>query len=487
MPRILFSDESKLKKLSGKIILLTRIGSELGQKPVSSPGEASISAQHSRKELEQRRNDTVTKRYSLREGKGHVYEEVSEPQNDDYLYCDTCQDFFIDSCPVHGPPAFIKDTTVDKGHPDRSVLTVPPGLKIGPSGIPDAGLGVWNEVSDLPVGVCFGPFEGHVTQDEEASRSGYAWVITKGSHCYEYVDGEDKSCSNWMRYVNCARHDEEQNLVAFQYHGRIFYRTCRVIRPGCELLVWYGDEYGRQLGIKGVGKWKRELLPGTIQPKREMHSCSACPRAFFSKKLLCRHVKRSHPSKTASGTSARKHLQSVEPCSEDHSQQQQDADTQSQSDRMNQEVETGARSLLKRIRQRGRSGAWLTTPTALKGSSSESGNILQKKPKTVQKVHQEDSGIVFVGGGVPRSVALKYGECGQGFNEKSDLVGQKKTQSGKKPYICPECGQHFTVKASLTLHHKTHTGEKPYACRDCGRGFAQKSYFMRHQKRHSVK
>jgi hypothetical protein len=68
------------------------------------------------------------------------------------------------------------------------------------------------------------------------------------------------------RYVNCARFDEEQNLVAFQYHRQIFYRTCRVIRPGCELLVWYGDEYGQELGIKWGSKWKKELTAGKGGP-----------------------------------------------------------------------------------------------------------------------------------------------------------------------------------------------------------------------------
>ncbi|KAM5301641.1 PR domain-containing protein 11-like [Glossophaga mutica] len=62
-----------------------------------------------------------------------------------------------------------------------------------------------------------------------------------------------------MRYVNCARDDGEQNLVAFQYHRQIFYRTCRVIRPGCELLVWFGEEYGQELGSKWGSKWKIEL------------------------------------------------------------------------------------------------------------------------------------------------------------------------------------------------------------------------------------
>ena len=72
------------------------------------------------------------------------------------------------------------------------------------------------------------------------------------------------------RYVNCARDDEEQNLVAFQYHGQIFYRTCQVVRLGCELLVWYGDEYGQELGSKWGSKWKRQLAA-----RRGGHHCSS--------------------------------------------------------------------------------------------------------------------------------------------------------------------------------------------------------------------
>ncbi|KAI5138697.1 putative Histone-Lysine N-Methyltransferase Prdm7 [Manis pentadactyla] len=226
--------------------------------------------------------ETEGKTYNLRERKGCVYQEVSEPQDDDYLYCEKCQNVFIDSCAAHGPAVFIKDTAVDKGHPNRSALTLPPGLKIRPSSIPEAGLGVWNETSYLPLDLHFGPYEGHITEDEEAANSGYSWQnmdgdnmvssvywvdfasawssqITTGRNSCFYVDGKDKSCANWMRYVNCARDDEEQNLVAFQYHSQIFYRTCQVVRPGCELLVWYGDEYGEELGIEQESKWKGEL------------------------------------------------------------------------------------------------------------------------------------------------------------------------------------------------------------------------------------
>ncbi|XP_036915364.1 probable histone-lysine N-methyltransferase PRDM7 [Sturnira hondurensis] len=109
-----------------------------------------------------------------------------------------CQNCFIDSCAVHGPPKFIKDSAMDKGYPHHSALTLPPGLRIGPSCIPEAGLGVWNEAADLLVGLHFGPYEGHITEDEEAAKSRYSWLITRGRNCYEYVDGKDKSWANWM-------------------------------------------------------------------------------------------------------------------------------------------------------------------------------------------------------------------------------------------------------------------------------------------------
>ena len=64
-----------------------------------------------------------------------------------------------------------------------------------------------------------------------------------------FIDGEDESNSNWLRYVNCPRCENEQNLVAFQYRGEIYYHTYKDITPGTELLVWYGDKFAKELGI----------------------------------------------------------------------------------------------------------------------------------------------------------------------------------------------------------------------------------------------
>ena len=55
-----------------------------------------------------------------------------------------------------------------------------------------------------------------------------------------------------MRFVNCARTEAEQNVVARQYHGQIFYQLCRQMDADVELLVWYGDEYAGKLSLLPV-------------------------------------------------------------------------------------------------------------------------------------------------------------------------------------------------------------------------------------------
>ncbi|XP_036913619.1 histone-lysine N-methyltransferase PRDM9-like, partial [Sturnira hondurensis] len=426
------------------------------------------------------------KMYSPQEGKDHMYQEVSEPQDDDYLYCEKCQNFFIDSCAVHGPPTFVKDSAMDKGHPHRSALTLPPGLRIGPSSIPEAGLGVWNEAADLPVGLHFGPYEGQVTEDEEAAKSRYSWLIAKGRNCYEYVDGKDRSWANWMRYVNCARDHEEQNLVAFQYRGQIFYRTCRVIRPGCELLVWFRDEYGQELGSKWGSKWKAELTAGRAEPKPEVHPCPSCSLAVSSQKFLGQDMKLNHPSQILPGTSARKHLQAEEPCPEDQNQQQQHTSTYNCNDKAEgQEVKERSKPFLKRISQRRVSRPFFQPSKERMTSSSEHERMMEEESHRGQKDSPEDTDKVYLKVGMPRIVTIKHGGCCQDITDGSHLIRDQKTHSGEKPYVCTECGRGFPHKSLLIRHQRTHSGEKPFVCSECGRGFTQQSHLVIHQRTHS--
>ncbi|XP_036905849.1 histone-lysine N-methyltransferase PRDM9-like [Sturnira hondurensis] len=455
--KIPLSNEYSLKELLGTANLMTASDSEHAQKPVFLPGEACAFGNHTRQKSdptnlahlafnsELRRKEIDVKMYSQQERKGHVFQEVTEPQDDDYLYCEKCQNFFIDSCAVHGPPTFVQDSAVDKGHPHRSALTLPPGLRIGPSGIPEAGLGVWNEAADLPVGLHFGPYEGHITEDEEAAKSRYSWLIARGRDCYEYVDGKDRSWANWMRFVNCARDDEEQNLVAFQYHGQIFYRTCRVVRPGCELLVWCGDEYGQELGSKWGSKWKRELAAGRAEPKPEVHPCPSCSLAFSSQKFLSQHMKLNHPSQILQGTSARKHLQAEEPCPEDQNQHHEHTNTHNWNGKIEGlEAKERSKPLLKRISQKRISRSFQPSKEQMT-SSNEHEQMMEEEPRRGQKESPEGAGKFFVKVGMSRITTIEHGGCSQGLNDGSHLIRGQRTHSGEKPYVCRECGRGFCV------------------------------------------
>uniref|UniRef100_H0WTT8 SET domain-containing protein n=1 Tax=Otolemur garnettii TaxID=30611 RepID=H0WTT8_OTOGA len=209
---------------------------------------------------------------------------------------------------------------------NRATLTLPPGLSVRESGIPEAGYGAWNEACELPLGLHFGPYEGKVTEDEEAARSGYAWQFPRHTQCQDSTKQRTFNLRAQHRYVNCARDDEEQNLVAFQYHRQIFYRTCQVIRPGCELLVWYGDEYGEELGITWINREENEEGPTRQDPKPGNHACPSCSLTFSSKRSLNQHTEDAHSSHISPGTSGRKHRRLKHLCPGDQNQEQQLSD-----------------------------------------------------------------------------------------------------------------------------------------------------------------
>ncbi|XP_051885282.1 zinc finger protein 408 [Pristis pectinata] len=169
---------------------------------------------------------------------GPTKEGFIPPDNKQQLFCEDCQEFFEESCPVHGLPPFIKDTPVELGLPCRAFYTLPAGLAAGPSQTQENQLGIWCVSKALPRGIFFGPLEGKLECDDMVGRASF---ISK-----KLGDGDEKageaqvnqSLSNWMRYANKARTKEESNAVIFQFYGKIYYRVCKTIELGQELLLW---------------------------------------------------------------------------------------------------------------------------------------------------------------------------------------------------------------------------------------------------------
>ncbi|XP_004372651.2 PR domain zinc finger protein 14 [Trichechus manatus latirostris] len=178
---------------------------------------------------------------------------------------------------------------------DKDALQLPEGLcllRTTFGGVPHFGVFCSTLIAK---GVRFGPFQGKVINASEVKTYGdnsLMWEIFKGGQLSHFVDGKG-GAGNWMSYVNCARFPKEQNLVAVQCKGQIFYESCKEIYQNQELLVWYGDCYEKFLDIPVSLRFtdQGKQLPGPSEESAEGYRCERCGKVFTYRYYRDKHLK----------------------------------------------------------------------------------------------------------------------------------------------------------------------------------------------------
>eukprot|EP00057_Strongylocentrotus_purpuratus_P023184 XP_011677658.1 PREDICTED: zinc finger protein 678-like [Strongylocentrotus purpuratus] len=300
-------------------------------------------------------------------------------------------------------------------------------------------------------------------------------ICTEGKP-HHYVDSNSEQTGNWMRYINCARNEGEQNLVAFQYLGEIYYRTFKPICPGRELLVYYGEQYAKDLGITS------QLNKLNIETDSGLYRCEYCGSLYAIPLILARHLKYKHGHRgivPQAGASKEDILQFIKGEIQIPIQSVnrvmtinsgRDTKNKAGNDLSNDKIR-------KNIHPTYRDGIH---PNNLESTKTDN------KPYVCGKYGNafNDNLVKDKENHVAKKSCV-CDQCGKAFRDAHCLTTHKRIHTGEKPYVCDQCGKAFSFEHILTSHKRIHTGEKPYVCDQCGKAFDREYNLTRHKRFHT--
>uniref|UniRef100_A0A6P7FK43 Histone-lysine N-methyltransferase PRDM9-like n=1 Tax=Diabrotica virgifera virgifera TaxID=50390 RepID=A0A6P7FK43_DIAVI len=364
--------------------------------------------------------------------------------------CDNCEDDYVDFCPNCGILVVLQDTPTPMGVEMRAKKTAPKGiLEVQPSKI--HGLGLF-ALRSIHKGVRLGPFQGQITS--VGITKGYAWRLEDGS----LVDASDEKTSNYLRYINCARNVSEQNLIAFQYQGQLYYRTSKMISKGEELLVYYGSRYANQLGIDPEKYFK----PTEEKSQTLFFMCQYCKYNLSAKELLDIHEKYCFQKKQINcvceeeNTTLRDKTNFMK-----NNEHKKSNDTSRKNNKENEE--------LKKKRKSNKNSLKYLCSICKKYFSSRQileNHYLRIHPDETVEIHSK----------------IHYCQiCSFKTTISSSLNAHKCTgPNDQLKYGCYYCKFVSTYKRALVTHLRVHVGKKPFACLECNKQFNTKQNLDQH-------
>nr|XP_015221811.1 PREDICTED: putative histone-lysine N-methyltransferase PRDM6 isoform X1 [Lepisosteus oculatus] len=386
---------------------------------------------------------------------------TSDPNN----RCDMCADNRNGECPMHGPLHSLRRLV---GTSSAVAAVAPPEIPewlrdlprevcLCTSTVPGLGYGIC-AAQRIPQGTWIGPFQGvplllDKIQTGTLRNTRHLWEIyDQEGTLQHFIDGSEPGKSSWMRYIRCARHCGEQNMMVVQYRSCIFYRACMDIPRGTELLVWYNDSYTSFFGIplQCIAQDENLNVPASVM------------EAMSRQETLQPFNKTGKPPSVAL---LRSMVFPHSPCTRSFSLLDKPGHGESGFNQMNAKNQ--------RV---------LASPTSTSQLSTEFSDWhLWKCGQCFKTFTQRILLQMHVCTQNPDR-PYQCGHCSQSFSQPSELRNHVVTHSSDRPFKCGYCGRAFAGATTLNNHIRTHTGEKPFKCERCERSFTQATQLSRHQR-----
>ncbi|XP_066265556.1 PR domain zinc finger protein 4-like [Branchiostoma lanceolatum] len=276
----------------------------------------------------------------------------------------------------------------------------------------------------------------------------FTFQIFRDERSSHFIDARDENEANWMMFVKRARTSLEQNLVAHQCGGDIFFTSSKDIAEGEELLMWFAGNYAKLTGV-------------TSKPEQS-YKCCSCDRQFADLGALGRHTKYAHPD-----MSGRKWK--CELCER--------AFTSSSKLQVHIMVHTKLKPhkcnyCEKTFTDPSNLRTHLTIHTGVKKHAC---SVCNKTFR--QKAHLLSHMVTHTG-----EKKMKCQFCDKMFSRQSDVKQHMYMHTRDREVKCTECGKIFWRLQHLKKHMKSHTGERNFPCDRCSKAFFTKYHLNRHKK-----
>eukprot|EP00794_Sanderia_malayensis_P009873 gene9873-10883_t len=476
----------------------------------------------------------------------HIDQKGTDGNTDDKpaKWCDMCQEIRFGECPSHGPLHSVRPSiTLPFSQKSYAISTFPDEVGLCISSLPLVGFGVFAR-HFIPLGTWIGPYEGRKLSAEEGlsrqQQQNFMWEIFENGRLQCFLDASDENVSSWMRFIQCARHKQEQNLYIFQYYGSIYYRAFKDIPVGTELMVWYDEKYPHFLGlpteIRDMSSYSVESIQAPVEVANKLAEGDASKTPNPATPILKHASAVQAPPKTYP-----EQYRSILKVSPPQQQLTVVGQIQSPTPSKTGHVPVYPPMLtqapgLQIYETRGVTGTGTSTTKSFSNSRVVAGNrnnyqTQSPLPATPIQLHASPGPMGYVQvTSIAQSVrpsasssqsylskpsvlpppSIKREHQFQGHSCLPDIprqfnydrmVGQNNSNSNnininnnnnndvmhvdknqEKPYKCGICQHSFATSVTLSTHMRLHGVEKPFECQNCGKTFAHAALLNRHKK-----